>query len=37
MTPRQRRWIFLVAGAGLVAWIVIGLAGLGGILAAIIG
>src|SRR6266568_1692687 len=30
MTPRQRRWIFLVAGAGLVAFYLWGLSGLPG-------
>ena len=30
MTPRQRRWIFLVAGAGLVAFYLWGLTGLPG-------
>ena len=30
MTPRQRRWIFLVAGAGLVAFYLWGLLGLPG-------
>src|ERR1700730_18478461 len=28
MTPRQRRWIFLAAGAGLVAFYLWGLSGL---------
>jgi len=30
MTPRQRRWIFLVAGAALVAFYLWGLTGLPG-------
>ena len=30
MTPRQRRWIFLIAGAGLVAFYLWGLSGLPG-------
>jgi hypothetical protein len=30
MTPRQRRWIFLVAGTGLVAFYLWGLSGLPG-------